>query len=104
MKKISVQECQELIDAKTHTVIDVRETWETDICCINGEKIPMAFVADISTKFNKSAAFILVCKTGKRAEAVANLLITDYGFQSISILEGGLTAWFAEKEPNFEMY
>lgn len=104
MKWISAEECQELIAAENVNIIDVRESWEYEICHIGSVHIPMAEIAGHVESLDKTGAYLIVCKTGRRAEAVANLLETDYGFSNLSVLEGGITAWYALTEPDFELY
>ena len=36
---------------------------------------------------------IIMCQSGRRAEAVANLLETEYNLKPIYIMEGGINAW-----------
>jgi adenylyltransferase/sulfurtransferase len=103
MNRISVSECENLLNSGS-VLIDIREPWETAICTIGGELIPMSTIVNDLENLDKEKSYILLCKTGKRAEAVANLMITDYQFKQISILEGGITEWFASKDANFEMY
>jgi adenylyltransferase/sulfurtransferase len=103
MNRISVSECENLLNSGS-VLIDIREPWETAICTIGGELIPMSTIVNDIENLDKDKKYILLCKTGKRAEAVANLMITDYQFKQISILEGGITEWFAKKEPNNELY
>jgi adenylyltransferase/sulfurtransferase len=103
MNRISVSECENLLNSGS-VLIDIREPWETAICTIGGELIPMSTIVNDLKNLDKEKSYIILCKTGKRAEAVANLMITDYQFKHISILEGGITEWFAKKEPNNELY
>jgi rhodanese-related sulfurtransferase len=41
---------------------------------------------------HKSRDIVVVCRTGRRSEAAARLL-QDMGFERVSILKGGMTAW-----------
>jgi hypothetical protein len=34
-----------------------------------------------------------MCNSGKRAEALVNLLETDFGMNDLLVLEGGIAAW-----------
>ena len=34
-----------------------------------------------------------MCRSGKRAEAVANLLVTDFSLTNVYCLDGGILAW-----------
>lgn len=103
MNRISVSECEKLLESGS-VLIDIREPWETTICNIGGKLIPMSKIVNEMDNLDKNSSYIILCKTGKRAEAVANLMLTDYLFKDISILEGGITEWFANKDSGFEMY
>jgi rhodanese-related sulfurtransferase len=83
MKWISPEECQQLIGRSSIELIDVRENWEYEICHIASTHIPMHEIT---------------------AVAVANLLESEHGFTDISVLEGGITAWYALTDPTFEIY
>jgi len=104
MKWISPEECQSLLETKTTELIDVRENWEYEICHIASKHIPMHTVPELMASMDRENPYLIVCKTGRRAEAVANLLESEYGFKNIAVLEGGITAWYALTDPSFEIY
>ncbi len=104
MQKISVQDCKELLNREAVEIIDVREPWEVEICDMGGKHIPMHEITEKVSMMQPENAYVIVCKTGRRAEAVANLLETEYGFEQIFILDGGITEWYAVERPDFEMY
>ncbi len=105
MKHISAFDCKRLADQQIITLIDVREPWEIEICSIQGSlKIPMHTINDEALSLDTRNAYVIVCKTGKRAEAVANLLERDFSFENIQILDGGITEWYKSFEPSFELY
>jgi adenylyltransferase/sulfurtransferase len=64
----------------------------------------MALLVENISDLDSSKQIILVCKTGRRAEALANLLETEYGFTDVAIMGGGVTAWAAKFDPTNEMY
>jgi adenylyltransferase/sulfurtransferase len=41
----------------------------------------------------KDKNIVIMCRSGKRAEAVANILMTDYSISNVYILDGGILAW-----------
>ncbi len=104
MNRITSEDCKQLIQTNEAQLIDIREPWEVEICSIGGTKIPMHRIPEVAESMDKSVYYIIVCKTGKRAESVANLLECAHGFQRVAILEGGITNWFETFEPNYEMY
>ena len=101
---ISVQECQTQIQSNQAQLIDIREQWEHNIYSIEAMHLPMAELVERASTLDADAAMILVCKTGRRAEALANLLETEYGFTNVAVLEGGITAWAAINDPTNELY
>jgi len=73
--------------------IDVREYPEYAAAYIEGsELIPLGTLAAASSTWNRSRPIILVCRSGRRAEQ-ARLLLASRGFQSLTVLEGGIEAW-----------
>lgn len=85
-------------------LLDVREPYEVEICEIGGLHLPMGEVADRNGEIDKSKEVVVMCKSGKRATAVANLLETDYSFPNISVLEGGIMAWIEQVDSSLEAY
>jgi adenylyltransferase/sulfurtransferase len=104
MQKISVQDCKVMLERGAVEIIDVREPWEVAICEMGGKHIPMHEITEKVSILQPENAYVIVCKTGRRAEAVANLLETEFGFEQVLILDGGITEWFAVEKPDFEMY
>lgn len=104
MNRITSEACKQLIQNNEAELIDIREPWEVEICSIGGTRIPMHRVPEVAETLDKSKQYIILCKTGRRAESVANLLECRYAFQHIAILEGGITGWYETFEPHYEMY
>lgn len=104
MKIVSVEECKQCIAAKSARVIDIREGWEHTVYSIGIQHFPMAELLEKVSEFNTSEALVLLCKSGKRAEALANLLETEYGFSNVAIVEGGIAAWAEKFDPTNELY
>lgn len=104
MNRITSEACKQLIQNNEAELIDIREPWEVEICSIGGTQIPMHKIPEVAESMDKSKHYIIVCKTGRRAESVANLLECAHGFKHVAILEGGITNWFETFEPNYEMY
>lgn len=104
MKFISAENAKLQLDEGECVILDVRETYEHQICSIASIQIPMAEVSQRVNELPTDQLIIVMCKTGKRAEAVANLLITEFGFSNVSVLEGGIFAWIDNNEPHLEKY
>lgn len=105
MKSITVTELKALKDqGADFQLIDVRETYEHDICDIGGELIPMNEVPNSVDKISKDKQVIVHCRSGKRSGNVINFLEDNYGFTNLYNLEGGILAWAGEIDPTMEQY
>ena len=104
MKSVSPQELRTLLNEGKAVLIDVREPYELEICKIDALHIPMAEVAANIDKIDRSKTVVIMCRSGKRAEAVANMLITDHNILEIAILEGGILAWIEQIDTHLETY
>ncbi len=105
MQYISVTELKEkLLRNDRLTLLDIREEYERDICSIGGLHIPMAEVQDRSNEISKEQPVIVLCRSGKRAQSVANLLESDLNFSDVSIVEGGILAWIEQVDNQLEAY
>lgn len=94
MKSLSPVEIRNLIDEGYPIVLlDIREPYEYEFCNVGGIHIPMAEVVGRLDEFAKEQEICIMCNSGKRAGALANLLITEFNFLNISIVEGGIMAW-----------
>ena len=71
---------------------------------MGGLHIPMAEVAARANEIDSSKEVIVLCRSGRRAESVANLLETDLEFPNVSIFEGGILAWIDQVDASLESY
>jgi rhodanese-related sulfurtransferase len=74
-------------------IIDIREQYEYDFANLGNKHIPMDQVCGRLAEFPADKEIVLMCKSGKRAEALGNLLCVDFNLSSINILDGGIEAW-----------
>jgi rhodanese-related sulfurtransferase len=104
MKTITVKDLKALIDAGTAPrIIDVREDWEYEQDHITGENIPMGdIMADPSMVGDKDQKLIICCRSGGRSGGVTQTL-TGSGYSDVTNLAGGMLAWKAEIDPNFNV-
>ena len=105
MKYINALELKSKLDkGDSLTILDIREPYEYAICSIGGLEIPMgdveARIAEIPTEND----LIILCRSGKRAVAVANLLMTDHSLSNVVILEGGILNWIENVDSTLEAY
>lgn len=104
MKYITPLEYKERQNNNDSVLLDIRETYELEICSMGGVHIPMA---DISARVNEIDAtkeVIVLCRSGRRAEPVANMLMTDFSFPNVSIFKGGILAWIDQVDTSLETY
>ncbi|MCV7227082.1 adenylyltransferase/sulfurtransferase MoeZ [Mycolicibacterium komossense] len=104
---ITPRELRELLDSgRKLALIDVREPVEWDINHIDGaELIPKSSLESGSglSKLPQDRLQVLYCKTGVRsAEALA--AVKKAGFADAVHLQGGITAWAEQYEPDMVMY
>lgn len=104
MTQLSPEQVKQGLEQQKLTILDVREPWEFAICNLGGKHVPMHEIPVMKAFWNSGDTICVVCKTGKRAEAAANLLNHLYPEIEFVILDGGITAWYASFEPAFEMY
>ncbi|MFT5779410.1 MAG: rhodanese-related sulfurtransferase [Crocinitomicaceae bacterium] len=104
MIQISVEEAHARVQSGEAIILDVRETYELEICAIEALNIPMAEVADRLEEIPCDKGIIVMCKSGKRAEAVANMLITDCDRTNVTVLEGGILSWIEKIATHLETY
>ena len=104
MKSVSPQELRTLLKDSKAVLIDIREQYELEICKINAIHIPMAQVSSQLNKIDAEKLCVVMCKTGKRAAALANMLLTDHEMSNIAVLEGGILAWIEQIDNHLELY
>ena len=65
MKKIFPLELKKLMDSDKNEfqLVDIRDEYEYDICCIGGEKINMYSIIDNLDKLSKEKKVIIYCRT-----------------------------------------
>ena len=80
-------------------IIDVREYPEFAAGHLSGATlVPLSNLTEKSKAWSRSHSLTMVCKSGKRAEQGRQLLVAN-GFTSVEILDGGMDAWQAAKQP-----
>lgn len=91
-------------ESQDFLVLDVREAYETQICSIPSMHIPMAEIETRQNEIPKDKKLVVMCRTGKRAEAVANYMECALKFDNIYLLEGGILNWIETIDPQLESY
>ena len=104
MDFISAQELKQKLDgSQAIFLLDIRENYERAVCSIPSHHIPMAEVCDRLNELPAEGQIVVMCRSGKRAEALCNLLEKDYRLQGLSVLEGGITAWAEQIDQTLEI-
>jgi rhodanese-related sulfurtransferase len=102
IKPIDLQKAQ--AENGDYLIIDVRESYELQICSIPAIHIPMAEIESRRSEIPRDKKLVIMCRSGKRAAAVANYMECELGFENIYVLEGGILAWIEAIAPHLESY
>jgi rhodanese-related sulfurtransferase len=104
LKDLNPKEFQDNIISHRHTLIDVREKWELDICKIEGAvNMPMSSIMETFSELDPESSYSLYCHHGMRSMQVANFLLSN-GFKSLFNLQGGIDAWSREIDASVDRY
>jgi rhodanese-related sulfurtransferase len=104
MKFISTSQLKVLLAANDVIVVDVREQYERMICAINSIHIPMGEIERRFSEIPTDKNVVLLCKSGRRAEAICNYLEKEQYFSNLSVLEGGILEWIEKVDNHLENY
>jgi rhodanese-related sulfurtransferase len=102
---ISVQELKDRLDSgSAPKIIDVREAWEYEQDHIQAENIPMGEVPERLEELQpyREVELVICCRSGGRSGNIANFLRAN-GFSHVRNLTGGMLAWKAQIDPNFNV-
>lgn len=85
-------------------LLDVRESWEWQICHIEGSRhIPMSEIAQRLAELDFSRELVVICHHGARSEQVA-LFLERSGHRLVANLEGGVAAWAQQVDHTMPVY
>lgn len=105
VKEITVSQLKEWRDeGKDFQLIDVRETFETEICEIGGELIPLNTVLTEAEKISKEKDVVIHCRSGARSAQAVMMLQAQFGYEKLYNLKGGILAWANEIDQEMEQY
>jgi rhodanese-related sulfurtransferase len=102
---ISVRELADMRSAgKEHTVLDVREARELDICQLEGAlHVPMAEIPVRTDDLPTNQPLVVICHHGARSQMVVDFL-RNAGFDNAINLNGGIEAWACEIDQSMRRY
>ena len=104
MQYIDPKELKSLLDSREAMLLDIRDPYEYAICSIGGTQIPMAEVVSRVDELPTDTTVVVMCRSGKRAEAMANVLITEHSRSNVAVLEGGILGWIESVDNTLEAY
>jgi rhodanese-related sulfurtransferase len=85
-------------------LLDVREEWEYQLCCIDGTlHIPMGTVPARSGELAQDRDIVVICHHGGRSMQVATWLERN-GFDKLHNLAGGMDAWARRVDASMAVY
>jgi rhodanese-related sulfurtransferase len=100
MKMLSPKAVLQALEAQDSCcLIDIREPYELLNCKIDCPSVPMATFATAYPNYQHYNQVVLMCQSGKRAEALANFMETEFNATNICILEGGINNWIEQNAP-----
>ena len=74
-------------------LIDVREVSEYEKRNIGGINIPLSVINENIDKISKSRKVVIHCQGGGRSISAINKLMTEYGFENLWNLKGGINSF-----------
>jgi adenylyltransferase/sulfurtransferase len=104
MRYISVEDAHSKVKKGQMMILDIREPYEFEICSIKSLQIPMAEVVSRISEVPTDKAIAVMCRSGKRAEAMTNILTTEHDLTNSYVLEGGILAWIEKFDTHLESY
>lgn len=84
-------------------LIDVRETFEREIACIESIHVPSGEFMPERIPFNREDFIVLYCKYGVRSKYCASILKAS-GYRNVYNLSGGIIAWANEIDSSMRTY
>lgn len=105
VKEITVQELKELIDTNADfQLIDVREPYEYEIANLEAELMPLKSVSDFASRISRDKKVVVHCRSGVRSAKAIAELESNFGFNNLYNLKGGILAWAKEVDENVPTY
>jgi len=85
-------------------LLDVRESWETDICRIAGSQtIPMGQIPQRLKEIPDDRPLVVICHHGGRSMQVT-MFLRSQGYEQAVNLSGGVDRWARQIDPKMPTY
>ena len=105
MKNISPMELKAMMDSGNEfQLIDIRDDYEYNICCIGGEKINMYSISDNIEKISRNNKVVIYCRTGLRSGNIVKFLEESFSFDNVYNLDGGIMKWKNDVDSSLVSY
>ncbi|HKW88293.1 MAG TPA: rhodanese-like domain-containing protein [Candidatus Acidoferrales bacterium] len=103
--EIEPSEVKQLLDRGEEILfVDVRETWEHQLCRIEGSQlIPLGQLASSLAAFESAEDVVLFCHSGRRSLDAAAWLRSQ-GVSGARSMAGGIDRWSREIDPSVPRY
>lgn len=104
MQRFSAKQLADHLQSHQPRLIDVRESWEFDICHLsNSELLPMGQIPGKLEVFDESSEFVIICHHGIRSLQVINFL-AHHDINHTINLDGGVDAWARDVDISMPVY
>jgi molybdopterin/thiamine biosynthesis adenylyltransferase/rhodanese-related sulfurtransferase len=103
--RITPEQLKQLLDSGAPIrILDVRQPLEWEIVHLEGSTlVPRDRLVAELPKLDREEEFVIVCRTGRRSARVVTWL-RELGFSRVRNLDGGLTAWSTNIDPQLPTY
>lgn len=105
MIQVSVEDARALLSGPERPqLVDCREAWELDLCCIPGAAhIPLGEIVERGpAELDPAVPVLVYCHAGVRSIGAA-VLLESKGFRAMS-MRGGIDAWSVRVDPSVPRY
>jgi adenylyltransferase/sulfurtransferase len=104
LPEITVEQLAELRSSGTpHTLIDVREPHEYDLCNLGGILIPLGQIPTRYSEVPREGRVVVHCRSGARSGKAVEYL-QSLGYTNLENLAGGILAWSDRVDPSVPKY
>lgn len=105
VKSVSVQEFKRMQDQhQDFQLIDVRDPHEYPIVNIAGDLMPLGEITSYVDKIARDKRVIVHCRSGLRSAKAIRKLETEFGFNNLYNLTGGVLAYAREIDTSLPVY
>jgi len=103
--EMSVRDVAEYLEEHPETpLVDVRESFERDICQLPGsQQLTEQLAEQMLADWDKEAQIIFYCHHGGRSRAAAEYF-QQQGFSQVRNMTGGIDAWSLQVNPEVPRY